>query len=174
MIAEIDALMRSSLPSLVEDISAADWTGRREREVVSLFCFGHLVRHCRPGAFLHDPTQIAIEVAVPQVDSQTSFSGRAASKLQVCKNVVLWPGPRMTCWDAAGAPTVMPASVIEWKHGVGEASGHGVEWLTAFSARLDDFVGYAVCTNRGGTQASRLSCARVYQGQVQPRWMIIE
>ncbi|MDF1521548.1 MAG: hypothetical protein P1P87_01855 [Trueperaceae bacterium] len=174
MISEIDALMRSSLTSLVEDVSAADWTGRREREIVSLFCFGRLVRHCRPGAFSHDPTQIAIEVAVPQVDRQTRLSGNAGSKGQVCKDIVLWPRSRLTCWDATGAPTVMPASVIEWKHGVTEWSGRGVEWLMEFSTRSGDFVGYAVWINRGSTHAGRLMCTRVHQGQAERRWMAME
>lgn len=174
MIADIDALMRSSLSSLIEDISAADWTGRREREVVSLFAFGHLLRHCRPGAFLYDPAQIGIEVAVPQVPEQTSLSGKSTSKGQVCKDVVLWPRPRMTCWDTTGEPTVRPASVVEWKHDEGDVSAYDVEWLAEFSAGVEDFVGYAVCTNRRSARDFRLSCTRIYQGQSQPRWQFIE
>src|SRR5207253_2338486 len=95
MIAEIDALVRSSLSSLLEDISASDWTDQREREVVSLFCFGHLLKHCRPGAFLHDATQLAIEVAVPQIVNQAALSGKSKSKGQVCKDIVLWAQPRI-------------------------------------------------------------------------------
>jgi hypothetical protein len=173
MIAEIDALVQASLTSLIDDIGAAAWTGRREREVVSLFCFGHLLRYCRPGTFLHDPTQIAIEVAVPQLATQTQLTGKATSKGQVCKDVVLWPRPRMTCWNAAGAPTIRPACVLEWKHEEGDVSSSDVEWLAAFSAGSEDFVGYAVCTSRSGACGFRLSCTRVYQGQSMPRWLFL-
>jgi hypothetical protein len=173
MIADIDVLMRMSLSSLTDDISGADWTGRREREVVSLFCFGHLLRHCRPGSFLHDPAQIAIEVAVPQVAGQAGRTDKATSKGQVCKDIVLWPRPRMTCWDA-GAPIVRPASVIEWKHDEADVSAYDVEWLAEFSAGAEDFVGYAVYTSRHGAGDFRLSCTRVYRGQSQPRWLFIE
>ena len=141
MIAEIDSLMRLSFSSLIEDVSAADWTGRREREVVSLFCFGHLLRHCRPGTFLHDPAQVAIEVAVPQVAGQARRTGKATSKGQVCKDIVLWPRPRMTCWDAAGAPTVRPAGVIEWKHDEVDVSAYDVAWLAEFSVGARDLIG---------------------------------
>ena len=174
MIADIDALIRLSLSSLIDDISAADWTGCREREVVSLFCFGHLLRHCRPCTFLHDPTQIAIEVAVPQVAGQARVTGKPTSKRQVCKDIVVWPRPRMTCWDAAGEPTVRPTSVIEWKHDEPDVSPYDVDWLAEFSAGAGDFVGYAVCTNLRSAHGFRLSCTRIYQGESQPRWRFIE
>jgi hypothetical protein len=80
----------------------------------------------------------------------------------------------MTCWDPAGVPTILPASVIEWKHDEGDVSAYDVEWLVAFSAGAVNFVGYAVCTNGGSACDCRLSCTRVYQGQSQPRWLFIE
>lgn len=174
MITDIDTLVRSSLSSLADDIFTAGWSGRREREIVSLFCFGHLLRQCRPGSFLHDPTQIGIEVPVPQVAGQVELTGKPKSKGQVCKDVVIWPRPRMTCWDAAGDPTVRPASVMEWKHHEGDVSVYDVEWLTAFSASGEDFVGYAVCSNPSGARGFRLSCTRVHRGQSQPQWLFVE
>lgn len=174
MIAEMDSLMQLTLPSLIEEVSAPHWTGRREREVVSLFCFGHLLHQCRPGTFLHHPTQIGVEVAVPQVPGQTALSKKATSKGQVCKDIVIWPQPRMTCWNAAGEATVRPVSIIEWKHNQSKVSVIDVKWLTEFSTGSADFVGYAVCTNRPNVRGFRLSCTRVFRGQVQPRWLFIE
>jgi hypothetical protein len=170
MLADIDTLIRSSLLSLVDDIGAVGWTGRREREVVSLFCFGHLLSHCVPGAFLHDPTQVGIEVAVPQITDEIGLM----SKGQVCKDVVIWPRPRMTCWDTEGKPTLRPASIVEWKHNEADVSAYDVHWLVKFSAVADDFVGYAVCTNQTNAPGFRLSCTRVAQGQAQPRWLFVE
>ena len=171
---EIDTLIRSSLCSLVEDISTSDWTGRREREVVSLFCFGHLLRECRPDTFLHDVTQISIEVAVPQVTGQVGRTGKPTSKVQVCKDVVIWPRPRMTCWDAEGNSTVRPTSIIEWKHNEGVVYAYDVDWLREFSAGAEDFVGYAVSTNHGRPHNFRLSCTRIHRGEAQSEWLFIK
>jgi hypothetical protein len=174
MIDQIDTLIGASLTSLVDDISSPEWSGKREREIVSLFCFGHLLRQIRPSSFLCDPTQIAIDVAVPQVLGQAHLSGKLTSKGQVCKDVVIWPRPRMTCWDASGRPTIRPASILEWKHNEGEVSCYDVEWLQAFSAETEHFVGYAVCTNSFRTQSFRLSCTRVCAGNSQSGWLLIE
>jgi hypothetical protein len=173
MVDEIDLLVRSSLSALAQDSSMTGWTGRREREIVSLFCFGYLLRECRPGAFLHDPTQIAIEVGVPQVVQQALLSGKPHSKSQVCKDIVLWPRPRMTCWDSVGAPTVRPASIIEWKHNEGDVCAYDVQWLAEFSSAAPDFVGYAVSTIPCSGRGIRLSCTRIHQGQALAGWLVI-
>jgi hypothetical protein len=174
MIADIDSAVRSSLSSLVEDISAGDWTGRREREVVSLFCVGHLIQQCRPDPFLRDLRQISIEVPVPQVAGQVGRTGKPSSKIQVCKDGVIWPRPRMTCWDRDGKPAVRPTSIIEWKHNEGDVFTYDVDWLREFSMGSEDFVGYAVSTNQRSSHTFRLSCTRVYRGEVQSEWLFIK
>lgn len=171
MIAAIDELVRPCLSSLARGLSEG-WTGQREREVVSLFCFGYLVQHCKPGSFLFDPAQIAIEVAVPQVAGQADRTGKATSKSVVCKDIVLWPRPRMTCWDDDRKSTVRPASVIEWKH-ERDISEYDLDWLKEFSADDGSFVGYAVCTNLRSAKIPRLSCTRIYRGQSESRWLLI-
>jgi hypothetical protein len=170
----IDAIIRSALTSLIEDISAGDWTGRREREVVSLFCVGHLIQRVRPDTFLHDLRQISIEVPVPQVTGQVSRTGKPSSKTQVCKDVVIWPKPRMTCWDGNGKPTVRPTSIIEWKHNEGDVFAYDVDWLREFSMGSEDFVGYAVSTNQRDSHPFRLSCTRVYGGETQSQWLFVK
>ena len=174
VINNLDEVIRSSLSSLVAGFSANNWTGRREREVVSLFCFGHLLRECRPDSFLHDAAQISIEVAVPQLAGQIGRTGKSTSKDQVCKDVVIWPRPRMTCWDSDGKPTVRPISVIEWKHNEGAISEYDVDWLREFAAATEDFVGYAVSTNHGGPHRFRLSCTRIHCGEVQSGWLVVK
>lgn len=174
MITEIDALMRLSLTSLTNDLSLPDWTKFREHEAVSVYCFCHLLKLCRADTFLHDPAQIVIEGAVPQVADQASLSGRATSKKQVCKDIVIWPRPRMTCWDTMGAPTIKPACIIEWKHGKRDVSSYDVKWLKTFSVKAADFVGYAVCTNLRDARNFRLSCTRIHLGQTQAQWLFID
>src|SRR5215475_1953406 len=106
---ELDKLVRSALTNLVKDVSTNVWSGQREREVVSLFCFGHLLKECRSGGFLQDFTQVGIEVPVPQIAEQAAFTGKASSKEQVCKDIVIWSKPRMTCWDSSGNATIRPS-----------------------------------------------------------------
>jgi len=170
---QLDLAIRSSLSSLIEDLSQNHWTGRREREVVSLFCFGHLLRECRPGSFLHDATQISIEVAVSQVPGQIARTGKPSSKDQVCKDIVIWPRPRMTCWDSEGKPTIKPTSIIEWKHNEGAISEYDVDWLREFSIASDEFVGYAVSTSHDRPSNFRLACSRIQWGKVAPAWLDI-
>jgi len=174
MIANIDALIRDSLSSLTGEVRALGWSGQREREVVSLFCFGHLLTHCKKGTVLYDPKQVAIEVAVPQVADQVNISGKHQSKLQVCKDIVIWPRPRMTCWDAAGQPTVKPMCIIEWKHNEDSESQYDVAWMHQFSAAAESFVGYAVLTKQREVREFQLSCSRIYRGEAQSRWLSME
>lgn len=170
MIEGIDVAVRSSLTALVESVSG-NWAGRRERELVSLFCFGHLIRRCQPGSVLHDPAQIGIEIAVPQIPGQQSLTGKRLSKKQVCKDIVIWREPCQTCWDSSGKPTVRPISVIEWKHNEGPISQYDTEWLCGFSQKSEDFVGYAVRTDQGAGRKISLSCTRVFRGKQFDEWL---
>ena len=136
---ELDEIIVQSLTSLADELSQDHWRGRREREVVSLFCFGHLLRHCAVGSVLYDPAQISIEVAVPQIRGQARLTKRATSKAQVCKDIVLWPRPRMVAWDDARKATVHPMSVVEWKHNERIVSDYDVKWLRQFSSENRTF-----------------------------------
>jgi hypothetical protein len=165
-IAEIDAIVTQSLEALALELASGSWRGRREPEVVSLFCFGHLVGHCRPATALADPSQISIEVTVPQIPET------AGSKMQVCKDIVIWPRPRMACWDEDGKPTVRPLSILEWKHNEGDMSEGDTIWLQKFSAEAPGFVGFAVATNQTASPFT-ISCNRLCAGQRIDRWVHI-
>lgn len=170
---ELDSIVAGSLQSLHLELSSGTWRGRREREVISLFCFGHLLQHCQTSSALYDPTQLAIEVAVPQISDQRGLSGKGGNKSQVCKDIVIWPKPRMTCWDAHGDATVRPISVIEWKHNERAVSEYDTNWLRAFSADHPEFVGYAVSTQHPAKDFA-ISCSRVLLGKVADRWFHFE
>jgi hypothetical protein len=169
---QMDSIVRQSLESLAEDLRGSTWTGRREREVVSLFCFGHLLHHCRAGTVLSDPAQLAIEVPVPQIPGQPILSGKETSKAQVCKDTVVWRTARATCWDREARPTVRPLSVIEWTHNQSRMSPYDLGWLCEFSSQVPDFVGYAVTTNRPA-RGFTLSCTRVFLGKRVDQWIHI-
>src|SRR4051794_18797571 len=62
---ELDDVLGHALTTFSQAIHEGGWRGRREREAVSYFAFGHLVPLCRSGQSLHHPAQIGLEVAVP-------------------------------------------------------------------------------------------------------------
>jgi hypothetical protein len=169
----LDPIVQRALTALAADFMAK-WDGRREREIVSLFCFGPLLKQCSSGSFLYDPTQIGIEVPVPKIKEQTKLTGNQTAKNQICKDIVIWPKPGLTCWDLTGKPTVAPASIIEWKHNEKDASVRDVKWLTAFSVDRPDFVGYAVCTHDSSFTDYRLTCCRIANSNIEHRWLLIK
>lgn len=170
---EIDKLVKESLLEFMSDLLVSDWQGVRENEARSLYVFGYLVKRCRPRGFLHDLTQIAIEVPVPQIDSQIQrqLSGKQTTKADVTKDLVVWPKAWMTCWQE-GKSHNYPSLIMEWKINKPKVSSYDVRWLQAFSLGRRDFVGYALCIDRKRRNFA-LNCTRVYDGQAEPEWLLI-
>jgi hypothetical protein len=126
---------------------------------------GHLLREVTAGHAIRHPTQLGIEVPVPQITG-------ADRKTQVCKDVVIWPEPRMTCWDVAQQPTVPPIGILEWKFPSRRVYSGDVEWLRSFSRMHPACTGYAISADLPGG-AFRLSCTRVSGGIAEPEWLVI-
>lgn len=160
--------IQAALTAFADDALDGSWSGQREREAVSLFAFGALMDQVDSAGSIKDSTQIGIEVPVPQVTLKNEDSQN--KKNQVCKDVVIWSEPRMTCWDEDGEPTRVPAAIIEWKFDRASIYQGDVEWLKAFTSKFSECTGYAVTAN---TLESRftLSCTRVETGQEQSEWM---
>jgi hypothetical protein len=163
---ELDPVLHQALTNFSLTICGGGWRGRREREAVSCFAFGHLVPLCRPGQVLHHPGQIGLEVAVP---------GIGEGKSQVCKDVVVWREPGAVCWDITGAPTVAPLAILEWKCHTDQPrpkhSSHDIKWLTAFTTRFPDTAGYLVRLNLTD-QERTLAVATVRRGVVED-WLTL-
>lgn len=166
----LDEPVHSALTAFANNTLDETWSGQREREAVSLFAFGALLNQIDSAGPLKDPTQIGLEVPVPQVTLEDEDGQR--KKNQVCKDVVIWPEPRMTCWDTDGNPTRTPAAVIEWKFDRASIYQYDVEWLNTFTSKYSDCVGYAVTANPPGSKFI-LSCTRVADGKEQPKWIYI-
>jgi hypothetical protein len=165
MISEIDLIIRQSLKDLAEDVFASNWFGR-EREAVSLYAFDHLLQYCREDSVLSDPTQIAIEGAVPQIPEPNR-------KTLVCKDLVIWPRPGMTCWNEEREPVQYPVVMVKWQMNKTRVSSYDMGWLRKFSKEREDFVGYAVCLDLWPQARRRfgLSCTRVRLGQAHVEWL---
>jgi len=167
MLDQLDHAIRAAATEFVEAVFADGWRGR-EREAVSLFAIGYLIRQCRPGSVLHSPTQIVIEAAVPGVP-QLNPKGR------VNKDLVIWPQPAETCWDDAWKVAHDPLAVLEWKvfrptTGPPSLSQYDLNWLRRFSLGRPQFVGYAVWLDLA-RRGSRLAAARVHEGTVEADWL---
>ena len=167
---ETDEAVRTALDSLGKDDLDGSWSGRREREVVSLFAFGPLLDQVSREGFLQDSGQVGIEIAIPQVAvGDEDLHGK---KSQVCKDLVIWPEPQMTCWNKNDDPEHAPAAVVEWKFGLNRVSQRDVNWLKGFTDEYPNCTGYAVTANQSGAEFT-LSCTRVADGQEEPEWVYI-
>ena len=100
--ATFERLFRAALESLLPDLAAAPWYVR-ERDVVNLFVFGHLVPQFRTAQM--DIRQIAIEVPVQVLPESPK------EKPSVYADIVVWPHSRATVWRKC-----KPLARIEWKN----------------------------------------------------------
>lgn len=146
----LDRLIRRALDSLVSDLNGRPWRGR-ERELVSLFAFQHLLPVGATSGPALKPGQIGIEVAVPQ---HKPHGGRHR-KANVCKDLVIWPAERMTAWMGSDSKPAYPLAVMEWKTlndvGVAERvtekrrqADTDAEWLVRATAIAPTMRGYAI------------------------------
>jgi hypothetical protein len=108
-----DQLFRTALKTLLDDLAAAPWYVR-EREVVNLFVFGHLVREFQNADL--DIRQISIEMPVLKLprDSNANLvpqTPRPREARGKYADIVVWPHIRATRWL-----TCKPLVHIEWKN----------------------------------------------------------
>jgi len=125
-------IIESSLSGLNSFLKESNWKGR-ENEVVNLFAHCFLVHEVKDEGPLTSISQVAIEVAVPQVAK--------SRKKYVRKDLVIWPRPLMTAWSEDS----LPAVIMEWKRDDPSACTSDVEWLSLFTARYPKTLGVAVC-----------------------------
>jgi hypothetical protein len=146
---ELDEIVLAALRDVQVFLRQSAWRGR-ENELVSLFAFGHLLRlGCRPKGPL-EPTQIAIEVAVPQVSGWSS-----RQKAVVRKDLVVWRAPAMTAWTEAPIAQDPVLAVLEWT-ALNNVNGESlrtkklrkydldVRWLSQATASRPSMSGYAI------------------------------
>jgi hypothetical protein len=174
-LSKLDELIRECLLRIYDEIAPVEWRGR-EREIVSRFCFGHLIKR-------YDPEYIGIEVAVPQLSKDVLLECNPKAKRpgqDVCKDIVIWREPRETTWNQNWKVTHEPLAVIEWTV-INHLDDSGARrkkiekhesdkcWLLK-KADLAGFVGYAAFVDTT-CQPKYLTCARVSAGSVIPDWV---
>jgi len=130
----IDTIIDHSIRDFLADIRNKGWFGR-EREAISLFVFSQLIKH-----IIH--TRIMIEGAVPQL--------KTLGKELVCKDIVIWEKPYMTCWNKGQKLTNYPLAIMEWKVDISGKNKppdkfvrDDIKWLAKYSSEKDNITGYS-------------------------------
>jgi hypothetical protein len=89
MINKLDKIIERSLRRLAKDTHVRSWCAK-ENDWVSYFAHRYLLKECSPRAPLKEPTQLSIEVAVPQPQGYKRESVR--------RDLVIWPKCGDTCF----------------------------------------------------------------------------
>ena len=167
-IRQMDRLVRETLNEFSDHLDKQQFSGK-EHDLVNRYAHGFLMARCSPRSFLKHPTQIGIEVGVAQPKG-SGFLRPAARK-----DLVIWPKPWMSCWNASWEAENHPIAVLEWKVRVKatelRCDRHDENWLTAFSKWQPDFVGYAVTLSRTRPAAQKMSVSRFHRGGVDRNWL---
>ena len=162
---ELDELLKSALKSFASIPKVSKWA--REKELVSWFVIEHLLPLVKEGGILAHPGQVGIDVAVPQ--HRTPENPR--KNPDVCKDVVIWSYPDMTCWNEEGIANVHPISVIEWKSWnkrdrpaqrkskMKTFAEYDLPWLQKTVQSVEEFVGYGVLADVTNERIE-LACVR--------------
>ena|ERR1700734_3321107 len=108
-----DEIFRAALKTLLDDLAGAPWYVR-EREVVNLFVFGHLVREFQNADL--DIRQLTIEMPVLKLPRDTNAnlfpqSPKPREARGKYADIVVWPHIKATRWL-----TCKPLVHIEWKN----------------------------------------------------------
>lgn len=134
-------IIERSLRGLDKFLKESDWKGR-ENEVVNLFAHSFLAFEVKDEGPLNSISQLAIEVAVPQVTG--------SCKKYVRKDLVIWPRPLMTAWSENS----LPAVIMEWKRDAPSACAQDIEWLSVFTGRHRQTLGVSVCAFLSGVRGT--------------------
>jgi hypothetical protein len=180
-----ERLFRAALDSLLPDLADSPWYVR-EREVVNLFVFRHLIPQFQTENL--DIGQLGIEVPVLKLPTITKANSSKSEELEIGQldmgvpvlktpkplkeklgknaDIVVWPHTRATVWR-----TCKPLVHIEWKNiSCREDNPHDLELQHEGNIRLLQHsqrlvcVSYAVLTDQRDKHIS-LRCVRIMDGR---------
>jgi hypothetical protein len=166
----LDQLILGAIDDLSRYLATHEWRGR-ENELINLFVFGHLLPAACPPNGSVDPTQIGIEVAVPQLADWGENP-----KTNVRKDLVIRRSPRATSWTRHEGALSPVLAILEWKSlnnvGVPESAPQkrrehqsDIGWLTRMTAQAAGVSGYAVFADLTSNPPV-ISCTVVRSGLV--------
>ena len=135
------SLIGCALADFEHSLLSTGWRGK-ENDCVNLFTHGFLFSRIHTDAAITDFTQVGIEVGVPKPPS-------IGSKEACRKDLVIWRQPRQVAYDEkTWKPSKHPMAIVEWKTHRKPITpildARDIQWLSAYSQHLPDFVGFAV------------------------------
>lgn len=161
----VDRLIAECLRDLAVDPHVLRWRAK-ERNWVNYFASEYLIPRVGTTQFLTKPSQITIEVAIPQPPGY--------QKATVCRDLVIWAEPGQTCWDSAWRPRLHPLAIVEWKVHRPDHRNHKVaaerRWLRKYCAWQPSTVAYAVEIDTA-PDAIQIACARFLGNVEQAEWL---
>jgi hypothetical protein len=155
-------ILAESFSDYQKFLESSRWRGK-EHDCVNLFVHKFLLSKITPEGPIFDPTQIGIETSIPQGDG-------LGKKQAVRKDLVIWPNPEMTTWNAEWKAEFLPIAVIEWKarrkkSGLPLIFPYDLEWITKYSKQRKDFIGCCATVDFTESQ-TRLVTALVQEGNI--------
>ena len=162
----IDSIVAASLHAFAADPHVRALRAK-ERNWVNYFAHCHLLEHCQAPGPLSHPSQIGIEVAVPQP--------AGCEKLTVSRDLVLWAERGATCWSDGWEQCNHPLAILEWKRPGRRNTKVNSEraWLRTYCAWRPTVLGYAIEVD-ACVSVPTLTCAR-YLGTIEvPTWLELE
>lgn len=156
----LETLVHSTLTAFGRAILDTPWFGK-EREAVSYYAFGFLVKACKPNTWLYDPGQLSIEGRIPGT--------RSHSKKQVCKDLVIWPAPGMNCWAGPNKAVHVPLAIIEWKADSDTLFEEDITKMQEYTTSYPGLHGIVVTFN--AKKKTVLRTAKVLNGVVERDWL---
>jgi hypothetical protein len=163
----IDEIMSVCLTGLAADPHVRGWSAK-ERNWVNYFAHGFLLQQCRPNGVLRHPTQITIEVGVPQPPGY--------AKPTTNRDLVIWSDPGATCWNQAWAPVSHPLAIVEWKvHRPNRPNADVAKertWLRKYCAWVPDTLAYAVEID-WSPETFTLRCSRFQGATEDADWFVL-
>jgi hypothetical protein len=136
---DLHNLLRDAFREFETWLLVAPWRGK-EHDCVNLFVHKFIFRRISPTGPISDPTQVGIEVGVPQPPGIGIKKGAR-------KDLVIWNDPDTSTWDAHWNPVRFPLAIIEWKARREKTNRpitdpHDLKWITAYSLLHPDHHGY--------------------------------
>jgi hypothetical protein len=170
-------VIRDSLMEFAQSIpESAKYS--REYELVSRYVFGHLLKAVNKDSQLQSPSQIGLNVAVPQKKEL----GGMRKHPDVCKDLVIWTEPGIVCWDGDGKPDRFPLAVLEWttlnrkdsrqvkKVKRGKKRSHDIDWLRWLVEQNEGTEGFAVLIDLADQPVS-INVVRIARADYNDEWV---
>ena len=162
---DLEPIIQKSLTSFCQNVFDSKWFGK-EREAVSLYTFGFLLKECSESSIFKDPTQIGIEVRVPSIKNVNI-------KKEVCKDLVIWAKGAQSCWNILDSTYNYPIAILEWKTNVTEIDKNDLNWMIEYSKNNLNFIGFVISLDLK-KRKFKMKVIKVCNGVTFENWLLIK